>query len=319
MRNLILALALALLAPLQAPAATIPATPDTLRTQAAAARPGDVVALSPGHYGATTLRGLKGITLDARAATVTRLTLSEPQAVRILGGTWDPGCAPGVRLGDCNGVALTVSAGREVSIEGAAFVASAAAPADGSGLMIRGGGGVSLADLQFKGLEKGVRFIETDGLAVARVDCATQRIDCITLAGARNGLIEDVTCRDTKVSAKEHPDCVQAWTNPGGPTVANITIRRLVVVGDTQGVGFFDGPFGVVIVEDSVIATTRPHGLSVYDAADLRLRNNDVRTLPGAKHRTKIVSLGSTVTESCGNREAAYAGKRATTEPACAK
>lgn len=312
--KLIFAAVLAVGAGQSATAAVVDATPSTLAAQLNAATPGDTLRLAAGRYAGLTLRGAN-VSIDASAATLERITVRDTEGLRLVGGAWGTGCAPEA---DCSATALTILDSRRIVVEGGAFQGPAGV-ADGAGILARRSFDVTLADLSFKRLAKGARFLQVDGFSARRIDCAGQRIDCVTLAGSSNGLVEDVVCRDTKITANEHPDCVQAWILPGEPPPTNLTVRRMLAVGDTQGVGFFDGPFGRVVVEDTEVYTTRANGITVNGAAELVLRNNRLRTLPGARLITTIRTRDSLVVERCGNSVAAGAGKRGATEGACLK
>lgn len=334
-----------LLAPALAEAATVQATPATLAAKVASARPGDTIRLSRGTYVDPVLRRIADrVTLDAREAEIVRMTVHGASGLKIVGGTWRTGCPTVTALPArwCDGMALRLLETRNVTVSGAAFHGPPAGIAHGSGIFVLRGGGVDVTDTSFRGLAKGIRFRLIDGFSAKRINCAAQRVDCITIAQSWNGLIEDVTCRETKISSNEHPDCIQAWSRADAKPTGNIVLRRIKAYDDTQGIGFFnhlrlyragtrladgtvlkadtrvdDGGYGRIVVEDSEIVVTRPNGITIRGARELVLRNNRVVSAPGSRRKAKIVTGGSVEVQRCGNSVGAFERKPAIKERPC--
>jgi hypothetical protein len=326
-----------------AEAATLAATPDTVARVTNEAAPGDTVVLAAGSYGPMAVKARTDLTIDARAATVTggwRFKSTPGLVVR--GGKWSNGC----KATPCYDYALSVHGSERVTLEGLsvagpgeAVPGEVAVMADGYGLGLTRVRNAVVRNVALAGFKMALGLSFVDGFTVSGVSCDAMRSDCINLAQSWNGVVEDVACGGTRVSATEHPDCVQGWSRADAPPTGNITIRRVIAVGGTQGLGFFnhrrtykagtrladgtvlatdevldDGGFGTLTIEDCQVFNSYPQAIAAYGVRDLRLRRNVVRTLPGARFRSSINTAGSIVTQRCGNVVAAGAGKPAASD-----
>jgi hypothetical protein len=322
-------------------AAPLAANPSTVEQVMQRARPGDVVKLAPGAYGRAAFKRVRGVTIDARdGASVTDWTFAQAEDVTVLGGVWRNGCDGDVER--CFRPALTFAGGQNLTVRNAAMVGPK--PARAYGLVFRNASKVSVSGTRFEGLKSALRFKGVRGFSANEITCAHMRTDCINISSSWEGRVDGVVCYGTSpISIKEHPDCVQGWSRPELEPTADIEIRRVVAVGDTQGVFFGnhvreqpagyrladgsvltqptrldDGGFGRILVEDVRVCSTRSQGIGVGSARALTLRNNRVSSLPGGDSMTNLSSGNSKLVESCGNEISGARGRQGRAERACA-
>lgn len=316
-------------------AATYTATPSTLTAVLGSARDGDTIVLAKGAYKGVRIMGRtfrQPLVIDARAATLEGLFARSVSGLEIRGGEYrlSPTTTskksgkplPGFALRFVQVENIKVS---DISVVGPGAPADAkdGPHGDGWGLQVNGGKEIEVANSRFRGLKVGITLARVTGFRVLNNQFSNQRSDGIDVAESRKGLIEGNDCRDTRIRAIEHPDCIQMWSRSTSPPTADITIRKNRVRGYSQGIGLFnhvrngvnDGGFDRILIEDNDIEVPVPHGIAIMDSRDSIVRNNRVRTAPGAKHRTSINSRGAV--KRCGNVVEAGAGRPGMVDPSC--
>ena len=336
--------------PAAALAAVLQATPATLSSVWKSARSGDTIVLSAGSYVGLDLRGegrifSPRVRLDARAATAERIVLRDVFGLDIQGGTWRNGCvgtpcyqyALRVYRG---GGDITISAGKFYGPEQSA-VGQMVVMADGYGVGFDQSKNVEVSDSLFWGFKMSSGVQAVDGFRFLRNRYTRMRSDGINVAMSWNGLIERNVCDATRITADEHPDCIQLWSRPNYRPVSDIVIRGNIAAGDTQGIGGFnhvrlqpagyrlwtgevlaeprmvdDGGFDRLLVEDNFIAGGMPQGIGVSPTRDSVFRNNRVVTLAASRFFTNLNVSGTNLVR-CGNVAEPALGKRGVQDPPC--
>lgn len=312
------------------------ATPSTFAARLSAARPGDTLKLAPGDYRTFEIQGRRyspSLTIDAAGATITDAKISKSAGVTIRGGAFQLG-PPGVnpKNGKPNfGSAIRMNDVSDVKILGSRFIGPAAVQGpnrlefgEGYGVRVLRGSKVEVADGKFEGLKTGIAMTRIDGFRLTGNVFSAMRMDGLVVSLSRNGLIEKNECRATRVREKEHPDCIQMWSRPTDPPVSDVVIRQNRIEGATQGIGLHnsvrdgvdDGGFDRITIEDNIIRVSRANAISLKNARDSTIRNNQVSTYPGAQFRASIRASGPSVT-ICGNAVEAGAGKSGVKDKAC--
>lgn len=313
------------------------ATPGTLPAILAAAGDGDTVVLAKGQYSNLALKNrtyATPLTIDARAATIFGFRTTNVDGLKVIGGEFrlppptvnakngKIGYHQAVRLDRSRNVTLTAA-----TLKGTATVPGAPADAYGEGIgtLIYQSENVEVSDSQFSGLKTGISVGRTEGFRFLRNTFSFQRSDGINIGESRKGLIEGNECRDTRRRDTEHADCIQLFSRPTSPPTADIVLRKNRVTGMTQGIGIFnhtrdgvdDGGFDRIVIEENDIHVGFPNGIGLTDARDSIVRNNRIRTYPGAEYRASIAIRGRGSVQRCGNEVAPGVGKSGDKDPPC--
>ncbi len=262
-------------------AATRSATPETLQAIIAAAHGGDTITLAAGDY----------------------------PAFRITGKTWDPPLTIDASAGRMEQVALNTVSG--LVWHGGSF--------DGKDTLRTAWGAAKSDHVAVDGLT--VRHYTRNGLAFDTVSdgkitnnlITDSGSDGIDIALSRRVLIDRNECRDTKPTEGAHPDCIQMWSRPTQPPVADITITNNKVTGDTQGFtgfnhirdGVDDGGFDRIIIEHNSGAVTNWHGIAISPCRDCVVRYNHIDTIPNGRIKAWIKASGPNLV-MCGNVATAW-------------
>jgi hypothetical protein len=310
-------------------AAGAAATPETLAQVVAAARPGDTITLQPGEY-----RGIRiakrhfdpHITLDAQKATIYNLIINASDGIDIRGGEFRllPPTPHPMTGAPVYGSALAFVLSNHVSVGGAHFVGpghpdsgDGFAYGEGKGVLVNVGDGVVIEDSTFTGFVAAVTFNRVENFRVSRITSVGMRSDTVDMAASHHGVIEYVRCSDTLTRGAEHPDCIQGWSVKGLLPTSDIVVRHNSVVGNTQGISFFNrdgGGFDRITIEDNDVEIGHPNGVSLFDARDSVVRRNHVRTLKGSRYRAGLKTSGA---KACDNVVESGAGKAGFSDDKC--
>ena len=293
--------------------AMLTATPATLPAILTASKGGDVVVLEAGVYGNPGLRRRAfspPLTIDARRATLERWVVSDVIGLTVRGGAWSPGCS----VFPCYNYGLVFQRGANLRVESATFTGSEkTAPgelyvqADGYGVGFLGSSDVALSGNLFQSLRVGASLAKITGFQIIGNRFTRMRSDGLDVAQGWKGLIEGNVCDGTRLLTTEHADCFQLWSRPDAPPTSDIVIRRNVAASDAQGIGMFnhvrngvdDGGFDRILIEENDIRSPFANGIGLVNARASVVRNNQVRTMPGAKYVSRIHTVGDVL--RCGN------------------
>jgi len=232
------------------------------------ARPGDVITLPAGSYGDVVIRDRqwpKQVIVDARAATFSSIVLSGIDGLAIKGGT-------------------IIGTGER-----------------SRGVIMRDSRNVTLADMTITGADVGVVLQGDEDIALRNMTLTRMLSDGMHLVMSKRILVDGTVCRDFTpaqrifkdgelVQDAKHPDCIQGWSKPGTPPLSDIIIKNSRIDGDMQGISFFNhvkngvdaGGFDRITIVGNHVSVTRPNGISINEARDSVVRDNDVRTIPGS-------------------------------------
>ena len=284
-------------------AALLVATPATLNTTVAAAKPGDTVRFAPGVFTDLLIQNKQwspAVTLDMRGADVTTVRIQKSSGLNVIGGTFRP-----LASGPLWQPAVVVADSQDVRFADGQFIG---AGHSGRGLIVRDSRNVAVTGARFTYLHIGIQYLETRGGEISRTRFDDMRSDGINIAASHQIVVDQIECRDFSVGDGDHPDCVQLWSIKGKPPTSDIVIKNSKAIGAMQGFCGFDhdaGGFDRITVTGNTVHTRFPQGIAMYEARDSVISGNDVSTMPGSKFRTRIRSdQKSTRVER--NREAEY-------------
>ena len=262
-------------------AATTTATPVTVDATFAAARGGDTIVLAPGDYLPFHVTGKHWdppLTVDAKAARLAQVAFNATSGVAWHGGTFDGGKT--YRTGWSAGTSdhITVD-------------------------------GLTLSNY----IRNGIVIGESSDIRVSHNVMIGGGSDGMDIALSRRVTIDHNECREGVPTPGAHPDCIQLWSRPTAPPVADITITDNRMSGDTQGITMFnhirggvdDGGFDRIRIENNYVRVKQWHGIALWDCRDCVVRNNRVDAIPNGRVRAWIKVVGGNV-ESCGNIASAW-------------
>lgn len=344
-------------------AATIAATPATISTVWAQAKPGDVIALGANTYPASTFAGRAfspPLTIDSTGATVT-----DWRFVKLVGLRWKGGTLRNRDTGaGAYGAALTFTGSAapdgspvwdcgDIEVSGAQVLGPFNAtpgqvyvPGDGYGVSFSRCRGAAVLGSYLSGFKTGALFGMTAGARVNDNLFENMRSDGWNFGSVWGGEAQRNACHFFRITGAEHPDCGQAYSRPFYPNTrtpmppsSDLVFRANAVMGQMQGIflgnhvrdypadaikgwpalsAVDDGGFDRVTIEGHEIETGGGNAIGVDDIRVLTLRNNHVRTLPGAPYLANIngVAALSDVIR-CGNTVADGGGKSGWSDAPC--
>ncbi|MBL8554509.1 MAG: right-handed parallel beta-helix repeat-containing protein [Phenylobacterium sp.] len=307
------------------------ATPATFAKVVSEAKGGDVIVMGPGTYADFRIAGrafAPELTLDARAATIVAMQVTKSEGITIRGGAFRLG-QPRQRKDtgqEVFGAAIRFDDAKDIKVTGATFVGpghAEGAYGEGNGLHVVVGQDISVEKNQFTGFRSGVVITRVKGFRVADNTSSLMRSDGFQVSKSWDGVIENNSCKSTRVRSDEHPDCIQLWSRPEFPPTSDVVIRGNRMQGPTQGIGMFnhvrkgvdDGGFDRITIENNEVNVSRPNGISLVDARKSTVRNNRITTIDGARFQAKLRTRGDVA--RCGNFVASWGGRAGIDEPKC--
>ncbi len=259
--------------------AVLAANPSTIASAIAAAHPGDTVRLVAGEYPPVKIKNRTfdpPLTIDASAATVAGAQVTGSSGVRWTGGVLKG--APG-----------------DTSPNNYGFLASVSTK-------------VTIDAVHITDFKVGVVYDRTVGGQITGNWFARMAADGIDLAESRNLVIAHNACSEFTPAPGAHVDCIQAWSRPANPPVADLNIADNSMVGFMQGISLFDGAhdgvadggFDRIAVTGNTVLNTLGNGISVENCRGCSVRNNSVNSLPNFINRAQLYIVGGSVVQ-CGN------------------
>jgi hypothetical protein len=202
------------------------------------------------------------LTIDARLAVFSQITLRNVTGVAITGGRV---------FGNTNQtVALTIDSSSSVTI---------------SGMIISGS-------------RVGVGIVRSSQVRILGNDLNGLRHDGVNITMSRSIIIDGNTCRNFRpVLAQyaadgrllvdgDHPECVQGWSTRGHPPTSDITVINNVASGYMQGI-FFGNPgqggYDRLRIEFNRLELSTYNAIVVQEGRRSTVRNNTVTTVRGAR------------------------------------
>lgn len=234
----------------------------------ARARGGESLSLAPGDYGAFKIvnREFKpAVRIVANGARFTSIVLTNVAGLAIEGGT--------VTGAGERSIGIDVKNGQDLSFQRMTITGAH------RGIAIGRSNGVLLNDLTLTGLG-------SDGVDLALSRRITLRgIRCSNFSPTHS--VYDASGKLIKVG--DHPDCIQAWSRPAMPPVADILVEDSQIEGDMQGIffgnhvrdGVDDGGFDRIRIRNNTIRVNRYNAIVIIDGRNSEIVNNRVSTLPG--------------------------------------
>jgi hypothetical protein len=265
-------------------AANVTATPGTVEALINAARGGDRIVLAPGDYAPLSIKGKTwspALTVEAAAGRMKHVEFNYVSGIVWHGGTFDGGDTITNAFGAGHSDHVTVD-------------------------------GLRMSHYTRNNISLG----ESSDARIVNNLITDSGSDGIDIALSRRVLVDHNECRDTNPTPGAHPDCIQMWSRPTAPPVADITITNNTVSGDTQGItgfnhirdGVDDGGFDRIRVEDNKVAVKQWHGITLTNCRSCVVRRNRVDTIPNGRIQAWIKFIESDV-EACGNVISAYGEK----------
>ena len=262
--------------------AVLAATPTSLNSVIAAARPGDTVRLVAGSYPYVLIKKRSwspALTIDAGSASVVGVGIAQSSGVNWTGGVIAGVVAPGT---DATGYGFVVNTNSS---------------------------NINVTGVHFSDLRLAIGFDRVDGGRIAGNWMTRIASDGIDVSLSRNIVIDRNACTEFRPAPGAHPDCIQLWSRPAAPPTADIVITSNSAVGDMQGISLFnhvrdganDGGFDRVLIRGNTVLNTYGDGISVYDCRGCTVRDNDVNSLPNYWHAAQLYVSGGTVMQ-CGNK-----------------
>lgn len=244
--------------------------PRDLAQRIAQARPGTTMRLAPGDYGVLSLahvRFARPLVIDAGQSRFTGIVLNDVHGLTLLGGT------------------IVGPGGRSY------------------GLKIDRSSAIRVERMEITGAHRGVVANMSEDLAFVGNRFHDLISDGLDVALSRRVLIERNSCRDfhytrpvftpdgVRLADGDHPDCIQLWSRPQAPPVADVQVIDNEIDGYTQGIwfgdgihnGVADGGFDRVLIRGNRVRVAFPNGISLLNGRDSVVRDNRVDTTPGAR------------------------------------
>ena len=267
--------------------AGLTATPATLPQVIARAKPGDTITLAPGNYPTVIIANRvndRPVVVDASAATLREVTFRGSA-----GWTWQGGKIVGP-------------------------------PEQFYGSLIDNSKRIRIVGVTYSGVRVGTAvFRNSENVELLKNRYDGVRSDGINIAGARNVRVVGNTCVNFKpipptydaagkklLRDGDHPDCVQAWVVPNHLPTENLYIAENYANGDMQGIFAGSGTRNVTVIRND-LTVSHWHAISFPDSEGLSIRDNRVRTVPGARMKNAPYGpvtawIRYNVGEACGNQ-----------------
>jgi nitrous oxidase accessory protein NosD len=263
------------------------ATPNTYRAKIQAARPGDVIVLDAGAYGAVDLNGRK---------------FAEP-GVRIEAKPGADVVFDSLDLQGSEGIELR---GADIAIKGPSFGVNVLGSSRIrlAGLKIHGGDGpdhnavmlrdsqdVSVADCDIHDLSTGINFLDSNHLKISGNHLTHIQSDGIRGAGSYVEVIGN-SGSSFHPSEGDHPDFIQFWNQHSGVTTGNVIKDNVFERGDGAVVqGIFIEYNENMIISGNAMAGTMYNGISLSVVHGAVIEDNFVQGY--ADMGTRIIVRGA--------------------------
>ncbi len=299
------------------PAATVFATPSTLDATVRAAACGDTVILAGTQpFGAS--RALAGRLCPANSP----LTLDGQGRAQV--GAWYVTNLAGVSLKGATWAGLRLDAASDLSVTDIAVISAFGGRPGGppQGLAINGGRNITLARLNVAGFQTGVALVRVDGFSLTDSLITDMAADGVQVAAAWRGVIAANTIKDfAPFVVGTHRDGIQLRPLAGVTPTSDIVIAgNTLSVPWGQGISLTDASAGGgdrITVSDNILEVGLSSGVGLSAVRAAVARNNTITNVPDGSQWVARFQLAADAIH-CGNTAAAWGGKPAQADGACA-
>jgi hypothetical protein len=296
-------------------AATIATTPTTFAADLRKANCGDIIELAPGDYGAVqiTRYTAPGVAAEIPATAKAKAVPARCPSNNRLEIRAEDARLSSLRIASAQGVnwyggLITAKLGVEtpgVTLDASRFIRFAAAQVEGHKVGVNATRGT---DYEIVGnrLER----LRSDGVDVSQAQRVLIENNQVVMTTPIKATYD---AKGKLLVDGDHSDGIQAWSVPGTPPVADVTIRGNYFRGVMQGISVFNSNTGGIdrfLVEYNTIdGIDFWHGITLSDARDSIIRYNLVVTRKNAKAwnfpfqpiRTWVSIPSGVRTIACGN------------------
>lgn len=264
------------------------------------AKGGETIQLAAGDYGRLILPSRQftpAVTLNAAAARFSGIVIRDGGGVAVKGGTI---VGPGR-----GSYGVTVQESRDVAIDGMRIRGAH------RGIVVGGSEGVRLENNQLVGvIAEGINVALSRQIVIRGNRCA-EFTPTLTVFGADG----------RRLVEGDHPDCIQGWSRPKAPPMADVLIENNIAQGKMQGIffgnhirnGVDDGGFDRVVIRNNQVASMFANAIVLASARNSQVVGNTIETIPGAvnpkrpgakiRANLRVTGEGNVV---CGNKVADF-------------
>lgn len=282
-------------------AATIAvATPADLPAAIARAKPGDVLQLAPGSYGALVLNNPEFTLRSAdpkRPALISRITVNNARNFTMSGLEFSYVPAPGEQNFQ---VMIRINGGSNVTLDGLYVhgVVDGDVRQDGHGVWAVGVDGFTVSNSRFMEINSGIKAEQSRRVRITGNDIGWIGSDAIDIPGSNGVLIDWNRVHDFRTNDGMHPDFVQCWTTRQKSGCKNVRIIRNEVQGapghEAQGVFFGDedgvGGYENIEISYNLFSQTWWHAINIYGGPkNVTIRYN--RVVAGVSYPTPWIRV----------------------------
>jgi nitrous oxidase accessory protein NosD len=259
--------------------------PGELRKAVGEAKPGDVIRLAGGQYGAFVIRKVE------RGGAPITLVADDP-ASRPVFTSIEIKSSGDLTLKDLDVVladepGVTIEGSRRVRLEGLKVQGQSSADyiGGGNGIVIRRVGEVTVVDSELRNLGNGLTHRDTRKLTIRNNRIHSIRVDGIHGGGSSEMRIEGNTFWNFSRMPGEHPDAIQFWTSNSKESASDIVVENNLIIrgegGRMQGIFITDQskgrlPYKNVTVRGNAVIGSMYHGITVMNAVNPVVEDNVV-------------------------------------------
>jgi Ca2+-binding RTX toxin-like protein len=266
------------------------------------AKPGDVIALAPGDYGALVLKSgaFGGVTItsldSSNPATISGLNLTNVSGLRFdtlefstIGAT-DLYPFRLTRTSDISFNKLDVHGTKNGN------------PSDDQlGFLIRESDGISIKNSEFYEQKFGINHLDSKNLVFEGNYFHDLQTDGIRGGGSSNVYILNNKFTDFYPALGDHPDAIQFWTTNTTVSVSNIVVSGNVIERGNgaamQGIFFRDAtgtmPFQNVTIENNSLVGTMYNGIMIQGGKNVSIANNKLTSYTDMKTWIRLEEVDS--------------------------
>jgi hypothetical protein len=249
------------------------ATPTTYRAKIQAARPGDVIVLDAGAYGAVDLDGRKfaepGVRIEAKAG------------AEVVFDSLDLQGSEGLEI---RGVEVAVKGPSfGVNVQGSSRIRLSALKIHGgdepghNAVMLRDSQDVSVTECDVHDLSTGINFLDSNHLKISGNHLTHIQSDGIRGAGSYVEVIGN-SGSSFHPAEGDHPDFIQFWNQHSGVTTGNVIKDNVFERGDGAVVqGIFIEYNENIIISGNAMAGTMYNGISLSAVHGAVIEDNFVQ------------------------------------------